>query len=208
MNNHIRLITVFLFTLGLAACGTTSNLKPSPQAEAIAGQARPASPGLDLSGYDKVVVLDFTDATDKSKLKPEKVAAYGETMATAVRTFPDLIAQKLRETGAFQEVVRGPSTGKALVLSGHIDRLVEGNTALRLLVGMGAGSSYFEATTTLGDAESGSALGLLTTDKNSWALGGGIAASQTVQSFMQGAAVKISERLKERKTGATVASSH
>ena len=35
---------------------------------------------------------------------------------------------------------------------------------------------------------SGDSLGQVTTDKNRWALGGGIAATQTVQSFMQGAA--------------------
>jgi hypothetical protein len=208
MNSHVRITTVFMFTLALCACGTTSNIKPSPKPEAVAGQAQPAPANLDLSGYEKVVVLDFTDATDKSKLKPDKVAAYSEAMATAVRTFPDLIAQKVRETNAFQEVVRGPGTGKALVVSGHIDRLVEGNGALRLLIGMGAGSSYFEATTGLADEETGNALGLVTTDKNSWALGGGIAASQTVQSFMQGAAEKIAKELQQRKKGAAVASSH
>jgi uncharacterized NAD-dependent epimerase/dehydratase family protein len=73
---------------------------------------------------------------------------------------------------------------------------------------MGAGSSYFDATTALADAETGASLGLVTTDKNSWALGGGIAAGQTVQSFMQGAAEKIAKELKERKKGATVASRH
>jgi hypothetical protein len=208
MNCQLRPASICMLILALCACGTTSNIKPGPKPDAVAGQTQPAATGLDLSGYEKIVVLDFTDATDKSKLKPEKVAAYSEAMAAAVRTFPDLIAKKVRETGAFQEVVRGPGAGKALVLSGHIDRLVEGNGALRLLVGMGAGSSYFDATTALADAETGTSLGLVTTDKNSWALGGGIAAGQTVQSFMQGAAEKIAKNLKERKQGATVASRH
>jgi hypothetical protein len=65
---------------------------------------------------------------------------------------------------------------------------MEGNVALRLLVGMGAGSSYFDANIRLIDGASGATLSTTKVDKNSWGLGGGIAASQTVESFMnQGA---------------------
>ncbi|MCP6726053.1 DUF4410 domain-containing protein, partial [Klebsiella pneumoniae] len=84
-----------------------------------------------------------------------KLGAYATTMGSAIRDFPDMIAQEIRATGAFPEVVRGPSTGAALVVSGRITRLTEGNSALRFMVGMGAGSSYFDATTELGDAETG-----------------------------------------------------
>lgn len=190
-------------TIVVTACGTTSNIKPEQKSWESASAAAPgASPGIDLSSYDKVAVLDFTDATDKSKMKADAARSYSDTMASAVRAFPDLIAQKIRDTGAFQEVVRGPSAGKTLVISGRITRLVEGNGALRLLVGMGAGSSYFDATTDLADGESGSVLGHITTDKNSWALGGGLAATQTVQSFMQGAAEKIAQQLRDGRKGA------
>jgi Domain of unknown function (DUF4410) len=94
------------------------------------------------------------------------------------------------------------------VVSGHITRLTEGNATLRLLIGMGAGSSYFDASTDLADAESGTDLGQVATDRNSWVLGGGIAAGQTVQTFMEGAADKIAADLREGKVGAAVAKAH
>ena len=61
---------------------------------------------------------------------------------------------------------------------------------LRALVGFGAGSSYFDATVEFIDKQSNVKLGSIVTDKNSWALGGFIAASQTVDTFMEGAAKK------------------
>ena len=169
---------------------------------------RASWPALDLSGYDRVVVLDFADATDKSKIKPADVRAYTDSVTTALHAFPDLIAQKVRDTGAFQEVLRTAGPGKALSISGRITRLTEGSAAMRLWIGMGAGSSYFEATTELADAESGKALGTIATNKNSWALGGGIAAGQSVQSFMQGAAEKIAAQLRDGKKGTVAAKAH
>jgi hypothetical protein len=192
----------------LSACGTTSNLQPAADASPRTAVPATGRAPLDLASYDTVAVLDFRDGTDKSKIKPEKLQAYSETVATATHTFSDLIAQKLRETKVFATVERGSASGHALIVSGSITRLVEGNTALRLLVGMGAGSSYFEATTEIADAESGQSLGHISTDKNSWALGGGIAAGQTVDSFMQGAAVKIAQQLRDNKQGVAVAKSH
>jgi len=198
-------IVVLLLTSALVACGTTSDIKPTPTAEAVASPAPKPAAAIDLSAYDKVIVLDFVDATDKSKLRPDEAREYSETMASATHVFPDLIAQKVRETGAFQEVVRGPSPGKALSISGRITRLSEGNASLRLWIGMGAGSSYFDATIDLSDGDSGARLGEVTTDKNSWVLGGVIAATQTVPSFMEGAAAKIAEQLREGKKGRPVA---
>jgi Domain of unknown function (DUF4410) len=207
--NHITRIAVPVLAAALAACGTTGDIQPEHRtATALTAPAEKGKPAVDLSGYDRVVVLDFVDATDKGKLKPDEVRAYTDQMATAVHTFPDIIAAKIRDTGAFQEVIRGQSQGKALVISGRITRLEEGSGALRFWVGMGAGSSYFDATTDLSDAASGETLGHVVTDKNSWALGGAIAATQTVQSFMQGAAQKIAAQLRDGKRGQSVASTH
>ena len=170
----IARIGALVLATALAACGSTSNIKPSGTPAAVVAAPVPRHGAtIDVSGYDKVVVLEFGDATDQSLLSPDKARAYAETIGTAVHTFPDLIAQKLRDAGAFREVVRGPSPGKALCVSGHITRLVEGSGALRFWVGMGAGSSYFDATTDLSDCESGQALGQVITGKNSWALGRG-----------------------------------
>jgi len=208
MHIHLRNAGPVLALL-LAACGTTSNIKPTRTAEAIVTTpAAKEKPALDLSGYDTVVVLDFVDGTDKSRIKPAELVAYSDHVAAATHEFADLIAQKLRATGAFQEVLRGPSPGKALVVSGHITRLTEGNATLRLLIGMGAGSSYFDATTDLADAETGTDLGQVATDRNSWVLGGGIAAGQTVEGFMQGAAEKIATDIHQSKVGQAVAKAH
>jgi hypothetical protein len=207
MKNYL-LIAALMLTSTLVACGTTSNIKPSTNSEAVGTAAQKNGKVIDLSAYDKIVVLDFVDGTDKSKLKPDKARSQSDAMATAVRSFPDLIADKVRGTGAFQEVVRGPSPGKSLAITGTITRLAEGNASLRLWIGMGAGSSYFDATTDLADGESGASLGQLITDKNSWALGGALASAQTVQSFMEGAAEKIAAQLRDSKKSPPVAKAH
>lgn len=67
---------------------------------------------------------------------------------------------------------------------------MEGSAALRFWVGLGAGNSYFDATTEFRDAD-GRMLGRILTDKNSWGLGGAIAAGQTPETFMNSAAQKI-----------------
>lgn len=208
MKGYLCTISLLLATV-LTACGTTSDVRPTSKPDtAVATPAQKGKPSLDLSGYSKVVVLDFVDATDKSKIKPANLDAYTTSLASAVRTFPDLIAQELRDSGAFPEVVRGPSKGKALLVSGRITRLTEGNSTLRFLVGMGAGSSYFDATTELGDAETGQSLGEVATNKNSWALGGGLASGQTVESFMHGAAKKIAAEMSLAKKGTAAAKAH
>jgi Domain of unknown function (DUF4410) len=191
-----------LGTFALAACGTTSNIKPETTTEAPTA-TQPAVAKIDLSSYDRVVVLDFSDATNTIGMKPDQVRAYSDTVATATRTFADLIAQKVRDGKAFHEVLRGPNSGAALVVSGRITRLVEGNSFARLML-PGAGMSHFEATTELTDAATGHVLGHLNTDNKSWALGGGIAASQSVQTFMNEAAEKIALQLKEQKQGSAV----
>ena len=213
MNNYIRLIVPVLATLA-AACGTTSELQQPATPEAVgattpaqetAAPAQKIKPHVDLSGYDKVVVLDFTDGTDTSKLKPEQVQLHSTIMANNLHMFSDLVAQKISETGAYSEVVRQPTPGKALVVSGKVTRLVEGNGTLRLLVGFGAGSSYFDAMVQLSDAESGNVIASASTDNNSWALGGGLAATQTVQSFMNLSATRIAARLRDGKKGPAAA---
>ena len=212
MNTYIRLFVPVLAALA-AACGTTSELQQPAKPETVSATT-PAQetaahaqikPHVDLSGYDKVVVLDFTDGTDTSKLKPEQVHPHSTMMANNLHIFSDLIAQKISETKAYSEVAREPTPGKALVVSGKVTRLVEGNGTLRLLIGFGAGSSYFDAMVQLSDAESGNVIASVSSDNNSWALGGGLAATQTVQSFMDLSATRIAARLRDGKKGPSAA---
>lgn len=188
-------LAVAFFAFSLVGCGTTSQVRPAQAADASA--VAPAA--TELRAYERVVVRDFIDETSKDKIKPEDLQTYTDTVATATRTFADLIAQKLKATAAFSEVVRDsghePPGAGTLVISGRITRLTEGSRAARLLVGFGAGSAYFNATTDLADGETGAVIGSIATDKNSWALGGAIAASQNVHSFMTGAADKIAKEV-------------
>ena len=134
--------------------------------------------------------------TPKPTLKSEQLQERG-------RHFADLIALELESTKAFEKVTRGtaPQPG-SLSVSGDTTRCAEGSSSLRFWVGMGAGSSYFDATVQFADADTGEKLGEMLVDKNSWALGGGMAAGQTVQSFMQEAAKKIAAQVAKSKADA------
>lgn len=149
----------------LASCGSISDVTPTANAQAKA--------------YNKVIVRDF-------KFQAEGDASQGEA---AGKNFANNIAAEVTKQGAFKSVGRsGKTSADTLVVEGEITRYTEGNATLRLLVGMGAGSSYFDANVRFSDGASGASLGTIKVDKNSWGLGGGLAAGQTVESFMTAAA--------------------
>lgn len=72
---------------------------------------------------------------------------------------------------------------------------------MRMIVGFGAGSSYFDANVEMKDKDTAEVLGVVEVDKNSNPLGGTIAMTQTVDNFMSGAAEKIAKELKTAKMG-------
>jgi len=154
----------------LSSCGTTSSLKGT-HGEAITSTRK----------FSKVTVQDL-------KLS---VAEVGEKVTASKVYFADRIATALNKTGRFASVKRNATPdANTLVIDGVITKYVEGNPTLRFFIGMGAGSAFFESDVTLRDSK-GSTIGKVKVDKNSWALGGGIAAGQSPQSFMEGAADKI-----------------
>lgn len=176
-------------------CGTTSGLRSVDD-----------SVNLDLSAYDRIVVLDFQDQTDKTSLKPDQREMYDERIGIATRTFADLLASEIRDTNAYAEVLREASAEPALAVTGAVTRYQEGKAAMRLFIGMGAGSSYFDADVLFTDNLSQEQLAAVQVDKNSWALGGGLAAGQTVENFMKGAAKEIAKELAAAKMNANDAS--
>jgi hypothetical protein len=207
--NLSRSITMIIAVLVLSGCGTTSDIKPTDTSVAAASATTDAAPATATYGrYQKVVVLDFEDRTDKARIPDKDRAAYEETMKIAVRDFSDRIAGEIRKTGAFTEVLREPSQDEALLISGGITRYAAGNAMLRLFIGFGAGSSYFDATVDLSDNATGERLAQVVVDKNSWGLGGAIAASQNVEGFMQGAAEKIATDLAKSKQEPVASSSN
>jgi hypothetical protein len=67
------------------------------------------------------------------------------------------------------------------------------------MIGFGAGSSYLDTKIYLINASTNGQIGAIEVDKNSWAFGGAIASSQTVETFMNGAALKIAKELEKSK---------
>ena len=170
----------------LAACGTTSKLKPED-----------ASSLQQLSQYDVVYVADFTNATNQKIKNPEKAALFEKAVVDAGRTFADMIASNLEKTKNPPAVVRAlpeNTEQKVLRISGAITTFENGNAFVRFMLPL-AGAAKFNANVLFFDQKSGEKMGEITVDKNSNPLGGGFAASQNANRFMKGAADKIAEQL-------------
>lgn len=179
MRNNLWSILVIGAVTLLCGCGSTSQLKPVP--------------GLDSAAFQKYRTISVKDFSVKPGLETD---ATHSRLEEAGKSFADRIATALEQTKAFDQVSRDPAPAAgSLQISGEITRFVEGNPGLRLWIGMGAGSSYFDAKIAFRDADTGQSLGEVIVDKNSWGLGGGLAASQTVDYFMQQAAKKIAGRV-------------
>ena len=160
--------------LSLAGCGSTSGLQ-NQQGQAIASTRK----------FTKVTVKTFKlQLEDKEpEMNSEKSPAH----------FADRIAFEIKSKGRFASVGRDTKPdANTLVIDGVITKYHEGNPMLRAFIGMGAGSAFFEADVYFRNSE-GNIIGKIKADKNSWALGGGLAAAQNPTMFMNGAAVKIAE---------------
>jgi hypothetical protein len=183
---------VFLISLFLSACGTTSSFQSTPAAQEF----------IDLTPYDRLLVEDFVDDATR-RAKPEMQPLLQPKVARASTLFADQIVSVVQAEGGFATVERtGTAALGTLVLRGAITQYDEGNATLRWIVGFNAGNVNFDAALQLIDGGSGAVLGTWIVDKNSWALGGGIAATQTPDEFMAEAARKIGVELSAaRKTG-------
>jgi hypothetical protein len=154
----------------LSACGTTTSLNGA-KGEAITSTRQ----------FSKVTVQDFKSTAP----------AVGEKANTSKVYFADRIATEIKKTGKFSSVGRNSKPdSNTLVIDGVITKYEEGNATMRFFIGMGAGSAFFEADVNFRDNK-GTTIGKIKVDKNSWALGGGIAAGQNPETFMNGASDKI-----------------
>ena len=177
----------------LVACGTTSQL------EAPTGAAT-----IDLTPYSRLIVEDFRDEAT-ARAKPEAQPLLQPKVHAATTMFPEQIASVVRSDGGFQEVLRaGTPDAQTLLLRGAITQYDEGNAALRWMVGFAAGNTNFDARLELVDGGTNKSLGTWIVDKNSWALGGGIAATQRPEDFMQEAAGKIGRELSAKRKAGTI----
>lgn len=171
---------IYLLMVGLlflTGCGPTTGLVKDGKETVTAN----------LSHYNTIVIEDFSDGTEKKNL-PEFVG----------KNFSDRISSSIRGKGISKTVSRTALPERSLIVTGYITRYEEGNPTLKLLIGMGAGSTYFDAKVILKDSSSGEVIGEIIADRNSWGLGGAIAASQTVEQFMNETAEKVAVELKNR----------
>ncbi|MGJ8695599.1 MAG: DUF4410 domain-containing protein [Verrucomicrobiaceae bacterium] len=168
--NFLKLSGLALISFFAVSCGTTSSL---PKTANESGKK-----------YSKVVVRDFQNQVSDLGVQSK--------VAIAQKTFADMIVSEVSKTGKFAKVSRsGKVDDQTLLISGAITEYDDGNAALRLMIGFSAGNSNFNSTVQFSD-KSGP-LGTVNVDKNSWALGGLAAATQTAESFIPGAAKRVAK---------------
>ena len=178
MKACILLATMML----LSACGTTSGLRNTDNSSNLP----------DLTNYHTVIVNDFTNEVAKKK-DDEQVILEG-------KKFANIIASSIKKEKIFDNVERNIySESDALLIDGQITECEEGNSGLRLMIGFGAGSSYFNAKVYFKDNITKNILGHIDVNKQSWALGGAIAGTQDLRSHMESAASKIASEIAKAK---------
>ncbi len=187
-NKSFRLLLSVAFVTVLAACGSTSNLKPS-NGKSLSN----------IADYETVYVADFTDKTGAVSKNAEKQAAHAKTVEEATRVFADMIGTNIEKTKSAPNVIReAAAEGKQLRIEGDITTFKRGNALAKMLLPF-AGSTKFNAVVRFIDHQTGELIGQIIVDKNSNPLGGGIAATQSTNSFMSGAAEKVAEQLESAR---------
>lgn len=172
LTDRLLLPAAAITMLILAGCGTTSGLQSS-QGTVITSARK----------FSKVSVRDFKVS----------VSEHAEEAASSAVAFPDRIASAIRKGRRFAAVARNAAPdANTVMIEGVITKYDEGSTSKRIWLGMGFGMSFLEAAVTFRDTK-GNVVGTIKVDKNSWPLGGGIAAGQNPHSFMDEAADKIAE---------------
>ena len=166
------LLLLVAAVLGFTGCGTTSGL-----------QGQQGTTLTSASRFSKVSVRNFKVS----------VSEHAEQAAWSAVAFPDVIAAEIRKASRFSSVMRnGTPDSNTVVIDGVVTKYDEGSTSKRMWLGMGFGMAFLEATVTFRDSK-GNSIGTIKVDKNSWPLGGGLAAGQNPHSFMSDAADKIAE---------------
>jgi len=190
MKNQSSIGVLLLFlSVFLTACAT------KPAITSAGGEP------LNLEQYQAVVVSDFGDKATP----PGTDARHQDSrdqVRSAGRNFADLIASEIRKTQSFREVVReGAPAAPTLLVGGHITRYERGDVTFRRMIGMGAGSCYFDASVEIKDGKTGKLLGTVIVDRSSFILGGDIAASETPEVFMEHAARRIAKEIRKIRSG-------
>lgn len=107
--------------------------------------------------YAVAVVKDF-------KYKLESPTARGPALT---KEFTSVLVEELQALKCFSKVTEGTYPGNAIRIEGDVTLLEEGNSALRVGVGMGLGRSHFYSTTRFIDNTTGKLIGTLEVERGS-----------------------------------------
>ena len=174
------MICVIMAMVLLAGCGTTSSLKSTKGSKFNFETSKK---------FSDVIVKKFSSNVSETDTTKDKID-------WACNYFADIIANKIKEKAVFQKVSRdGTPTNSTLVISGEIIKYITGDPLLRAFIGLGAGSSYFDAVVHFFDGSTNQLIGSIDVNRNSWILGGVIAATQDPEGYMKEGAKKISQEV-------------
>jgi hypothetical protein len=83
------------------------------------------------------------------------------------KEFATVLVEEIQNVGKFSKVTTAPQSGRALRIEGDVTYLAEGNSALRIGIGMGAGSAHFSCTGRFIDNSTGKLLGTFEVERSS-----------------------------------------
>ena len=107
--------------------------------------------------YQVAVVKDF-------KYKVGESTANGPALT---KEFTSVLIEEVQTLHRFSKVTEGSYSGRAVRIEGDVTTLEEGNSALRIGVGMGLGKSHFFCTTRLIDNTTGKLIGTFEVERSS-----------------------------------------
>jgi len=201
MFKFLQQFLVISLVVSLTACGTTSGMKRGDANQAGSKEEQKAAIGASFAEFTRISVMDFNSELKAPPRNEAKRAVAESKTAAAGKRFADKIAAGLSGSGMFTEVVRNDAKPGDLIIKGEVTKYKEGNRAGRLLIGFGAGSANFDATVRFVNGTTNEEISQISVDKNSWFLGGLLAAAQDVDDFIDGAAEKVAEETIKAKSG-------
>ena len=137
----LPLLPIFA-TVVCTSCGVTTSYSSA---------STPSAP------YEVAVVKDF-------KYKVGEATANGPVLT---REFTSVLVEEVQTLNRFSKVTEGTYSGRAVRIEGDVTLLEEGNSALRIGLGMGLGKSHFYCTTRFIDNTTGKLIGTFEVERSS-----------------------------------------
>jgi hypothetical protein len=107
--------------------------------------------------YDVAVVKGFAYKEDEPNSADEALS----------KEFASVLAEELQNGRKFPKITTGSYSGRAVRIEGDVTYLDQGNSALRIGVGLGTGKSHFYCTARFIDNSTGKLLGTYNVERSS-----------------------------------------